>query len=375
MVYTRPSAWPSRCASPTPPRHRAPARRGPRRAARPSGAVLGRSRECRRRASTTRTSRAATPRCGPSGGSWIVRDLGSTNGVKVNGRRIEGPQSLRPRRRDRARAPPAHLRAGVAHGPRPRRRRASSSASSPSSTCSCSGWRARRCKDLRRGAARRRAGLRGRDRHAPAGAGLDARRDRGGAPAAGRRRAPACAPAPPTTSRDGALLGRGDEADIRLEDTFASTRHARLVPQGDVVVLEDWLDQRDLPQRRAAARPAAAARRATASASATPSSPSSDWTDVLRVAEQWYESDVGRQRQGNEDNFFVRSPLFVVADGMGGAQAGEVASRDGGRGVRRRAARRRRRPRSLVARHPRGQPRASTTARAADAARAGMGTT
>jgi pSer/pThr/pTyr-binding forkhead associated (FHA) protein len=38
---------------------------------------------------------------------------------------------------------------------------------------------------------------------------------------------------------DGALLGRGDQADIRLEDTFASSRHARLVPQGDVMVLED----------------------------------------------------------------------------------------------------------------------------------------
>jgi hypothetical protein len=37
----------------------------------------------------------------------------------------------------------------------------------------------------------------------------------------------------------GALLGRGDEADIRLEDGFASSRHARLVPQGDVMVLED----------------------------------------------------------------------------------------------------------------------------------------
>src|SRR4051812_44596487 len=47
---------------------------------------------------------------------------------------------------------------------------------------------------------------------------------------------------------------------------------------------------------------------------------------MLRVAEQWYDSDVGRQRQGNEDNYFVQSPLFVVADGMGGAQAGEVAS-------------------------------------------------
>jgi PPM family protein phosphatase len=47
---------------------------------------------------------------------------------------------------------------------------------------------------------------------------------------------------------------------------------------------------------------------------------------MLRIAEHWHASDLGRQRQGNEDNFFVRAPLFVVADGMGGAQAGEVAS-------------------------------------------------
>jgi FHA domain-containing protein len=38
---------------------------------------------------------------------------------------------------------------------------------------------------------------------------------------------------------EGALLGRGDQADIQLEDTFASSQHARLVPQGDVMVLED----------------------------------------------------------------------------------------------------------------------------------------
>ena len=37
----------------------------------------------------------------------------------------------------------------------------------------------------------------------------------------------------------GAMLGRGDQADIRLEDSFASSAHARLVPQGDVMVLED----------------------------------------------------------------------------------------------------------------------------------------
>jgi serine/threonine protein phosphatase PrpC len=47
---------------------------------------------------------------------------------------------------------------------------------------------------------------------------------------------------------------------------------------------------------------------------------------MLRISEHWADSNLGLQRQGNEDNFFVRAPLFVVADGMGGAQAGEVAS-------------------------------------------------
>ena len=37
-------------------------------------------------------------------------------------------------------------------------------------------------------------------------------------------------------------------------------------------------------------------------------------------------SDTGRRRRRNEDNYVVTPPLFAVADGMGGAQAGEVAS-------------------------------------------------
>lgn len=48
---------------------------------------------------------------------------------------------------------------------------------------------------------------------------------------------------------------------------------------------------------------------------------------MLRVAEQAFRSDTGRQRTANEDSYFASAPLFVVADGMGGAQAGEVASR------------------------------------------------
>lgn len=47
---------------------------------------------------------------------------------------------------------------------------------------------------------------------------------------------------------------------------------------------------------------------------------------MLRVADKYADSDRGQQRRGNEDAYFVQPPLFVVADGMGGAQAGEVAS-------------------------------------------------
>ena len=48
---------------------------------------------------------------------------------------------------------------------------------------------------------------------------------------------------------------------------------------------------------------------------------------MIRVAEHVARSDTGHQRATNEDSHLERAPVFVVADGMGGAQAGEVASR------------------------------------------------
>jgi PPM family protein phosphatase len=47
----------------------------------------------------------------------------------------------------------------------------------------------------------------------------------------------------------------------------------------------------------------------------------------MSVAAYSGASDTGRKRRHNEDSYVVAPPLFAVADGMGGAQAGEIASK------------------------------------------------
>jgi predicted component of type VI protein secretion system len=60
-----------------------------------SGATLGRSRSCDVVVDDANVSRQHAE-VRPRGGGWFVADLGSTNGVSVNGTRIEQAHALRP---------------------------------------------------------------------------------------------------------------------------------------------------------------------------------------------------------------------------------------------------------------------------------------
>jgi pSer/pThr/pTyr-binding forkhead associated (FHA) protein len=59
----------------------------------PGGAVLGRSRDCDIVLSDSNVSRRHAE-LRPTAAGWTIQDLGSTNGVRVNGRQIDGQQPV-----------------------------------------------------------------------------------------------------------------------------------------------------------------------------------------------------------------------------------------------------------------------------------------
>jgi hypothetical protein len=61
----------------------------------PAGVTLGRSRQCDVVLEDPNVSRQHAE-IRPRGGSWVLTDLGSTNGSSINGRRIDGPEVVRP---------------------------------------------------------------------------------------------------------------------------------------------------------------------------------------------------------------------------------------------------------------------------------------
>ena len=67
---------------------------GKRYAVGPGGATIGRSRECDIVLDDSNVSRRHAE-ISPSGATgWLIKDLGSTNGVRVNGRTVDGPHPL-----------------------------------------------------------------------------------------------------------------------------------------------------------------------------------------------------------------------------------------------------------------------------------------
>jgi FhaA, N-terminal domain/FHA domain len=61
----------------------------------PAGVTMGRSRQCDVVLEDPNVSRQHAE-IRPRGGSWVLSDLGSTNGSCLNGRRIDGPEVIRP---------------------------------------------------------------------------------------------------------------------------------------------------------------------------------------------------------------------------------------------------------------------------------------
>ena len=203
-----------------------------------SRVVIGRSRECDIVLDDPNVSRRHAELRREDGG-WLVVDLGSTNGMKVNGRRVEHAE-LKPGDRITIGVDRPDLRARVTETWTIRSRSRSSSASSPCSTSSSSGWRAAPC------ATSRATTTRGAGRRSPPGAEAAAARSAPDLRAGVQPRLEVVAAMghePGTHVRHRATaahaLGRSDSADIEVDDPFASSAHARIFPRGDFMYVED----------------------------------------------------------------------------------------------------------------------------------------
>ena len=179
--------------------------------------------------STTRTSRATTPRSARPAARGSSRDLGSTNGVKVNGRRDPGRRSRSSPATRSSSAPHASTSSwSSAMDARPRRRRAevrlprrALPVPALGGALGAEGPAPQRGATAATPAAR---GLRGRHRACtspPRGLGGDG--DRRRARSCGWRPRRGCAPAPPTISSDGAA------ARPRRPGGHPARGHVRLV--------------------------------------------------------------------------------------------------------------------------------------------------
>ena len=114
------------------------------------------------------------------------------------------------------------------------------------------------------------------------------------------------------------------ENDLAIDgDEYASARHARFEPRRDGIYVEDVGSTNGtfVNGIRLTRRPAARAGRHRPDRRDRPE------VRAMRALELGRPSrNTGRKRRHNEDSFVYAPPLFAVADGMGGAQAGEVAS-------------------------------------------------
>ena len=120
------------------------------------------------------------------------------------------------------------------------------------------------------------------------------------------------------------VVGRDATSRIRLEhDEFASARHARIEPRQDGAWVDDlgstngtFVNGTKLEEGKAREGRRRHPDRRDRAAGAD-----------VRIGRTAGVTDTGRRRMRNEDALVLRPPLFAVADGMGGARAGEIAAR------------------------------------------------